>query len=302
MRASYLILGFLTPLGISPAFAQQKGSAPADTVWYGTPIRVSNQFSFTEGPASDKHGNVFFTDQPNNRIWEYATDGSLSIFMDTAGRSNGMFFDRKGNLISCADEHDQLWSISPDRKVKILVADFQGVRMNGPNDVWVSPSGGIYFSDPYYQRNYWKRQAPDLKSMDVYYLPPGGGPVRPVASDLKKPNGLVGTPDGRHLYVSDIDANRVYVYRITSDGSLTDKRLFSEGHRTDGMTLDNRGNVYLCGNGITIVNPQGREVGHIPIPEPWSANACFGGRHDDTLFIAASKALYKIPMKVKGVR
>lgn len=291
---SFLLL-LLAPL---TGFAQPK----TDTVWHGTPIRISNQFKFTEGPASDRQGNVFFTDQPNNRIWKYGTDGRLSIFLDPAGRSNGMFFDKKGNLISCADEHDQLWSISPKGKVKVLVKNFEGVRMNGPNDVWVSPSDGIYFSDPYYQRDYWKRQAPDLKSMDVYYLPPGGGKARKVADDLKKPNGLVGTPDGKTLYVSDIDANKIYAYSISSDGSLTDRRLFFQGVRTDGMTLDNRGNVYLCGKGITIVNPGGVQIGHIPIPEPWSANACFGGKHDDTLFIAASTALYKVPTNVKGVK
>lgn len=279
-----------------------QAQAKTDTLWHGAPIKISNQFSFTEGPASDKHGNVFFTDQPNNKIWKYATDGTLSVFMDAAGRANGMFFDKKGNLIACADEHDQLWSINPKGKVKVLVKDFKGVRMNGPNDVWASPSGGLYFSDPYYQRDYWKRQSPDLKTMDVYYLPANRGPVRRVINDLKKPNGLVGTPDGKLLYVSDIDANKVYVYTIASDGSLGNRRLFSEGHRTDGMTIDNKGNVYLCGKGVTIIDPQGKQIGYIPIPEPWSANACFGGKNDDTLFIAASTALYKVPMKVKGVR
>jgi gluconolactonase len=168
--------------------------------------------------------------------------------------------------------------------------------------VWVSPSGGIYFSDPYYQLDYWKRKAPSLKSMDVYYLAPGATkPVR-VIDDLKRPNGLVGTPDGKTLYVSDIDANKIYVYQIRADGSLDKGRLFFQGLRTDGMTIDNRGDVYLCGKGVSIISPQGTQIGHVPIPEPWSANACFGGAHDDTLFIAASTALYKVPTNVKGVR
>src|SRR6201995_5305675 len=81
------------------------------------PRMISNQFSFTEGASVDKKGNVFFTDQPNNQIWEYSTDGKLTVFLDSAGRSNGMYFDHKGNLVTCADEHDQLWSISPDKKI-----------------------------------------------------------------------------------------------------------------------------------------------------------------------------------------
>lgn len=298
MGKNYMLM--LLAMACVPWMAAAQGSG--DTVWYGTPVKISSQFSFTEGPASDRAGNVFFTDQPNNRIWEYDTKGNLSIFLDPAGRSNGMFFDGHGNLISCADEHDQLWSIAPDKKVTVLVRNFEGTRMNGPNDVWVSPSGGIYFSDPYYQRKYWKRQAPALSSMDVYYLPADRGPARRVIGDLEKPNGLVGTPDGKILYVSDINANKIYAYNIAADGSLSGKRLFFEGVRTDGITLDNQGNVYLCGKGITIINAKGVQVGHIPIPEPWSANACFGGKNHDTLFIAASTALYKVPMKVKGVR
>ncbi len=101
------------------------------------PQLISRQFSFTEGASVDKKGNVFFTDQPNNKIWEYSTDGKLSVFLNSAGRSNGMYFDKKGNLVTCADEHDQLWSVSPDKKVKILLTDFGGHLMNGPTDIWI---------------------------------------------------------------------------------------------------------------------------------------------------------------------
>ena len=114
------------------------------------PTRISRQFSFTEGPAADKYGNIFFTDQPNNKIWEYDTHGKLSVFLDTAGRSNGMYFDSKGNLVTCADEKNQLWQISPAGKVTILLKDFNGYRFNGPNDVWVDAKDGIYFTDPFY--------------------------------------------------------------------------------------------------------------------------------------------------------
>ncbi|HEY8893992.1 MAG TPA: SMP-30/gluconolactonase/LRE family protein, partial [Niastella sp.] len=104
-----------------------------------TPRLIARNFSFTEGPATDKKGNIYFTDQPNNKIWKYSTDGHLSLFLDSAGRSNGMDFDNQGNLISCADEQNQLWSISPKKKITILVNDLDGKKLNGPNDVWVSP-------------------------------------------------------------------------------------------------------------------------------------------------------------------
>ncbi|RYE28917.1 MAG: SMP-30/gluconolactonase/LRE family protein, partial [Sphingobacteriaceae bacterium] len=111
---------------------------------------ISKQFSFTEGAAVDKKGNVFFTDQPNDKIWEYDVNGRLSVFMEKTGRSNGLYFDKKGNLIACADEHDQLWQISPQKKIKVLVKDLGGKLLNGPNDLWIDAKGGIYLTDPYY--------------------------------------------------------------------------------------------------------------------------------------------------------
>ena len=133
---------------------------------------VSNQFSFTEGPAVDKKGNVFFTDQPNNRIWKYGTDGKLSIFLEPAGRANGMYFDKKGNLIACADEHNELWSINSKGKITVLTKDYKGAKLNGPNDVWIDQKGGKYLTDPYYQRDYWTRKKPEITGEKVYYLSP----------------------------------------------------------------------------------------------------------------------------------
>src|ERR1700760_4692197 len=104
---------------------------------------ISRQFSFTEGASVDRRGNVFFTDQPNNRIWEYDVRGRLTVFLDSAGRSNGMYFDRAGWLVTCADEKEQLWAISRGKKVRVLVQDIGGRRLNGPNDLWIDAHGGI---------------------------------------------------------------------------------------------------------------------------------------------------------------
>ncbi len=261
---------------------------------------IAKQFSFTEGVSVNKKGDVFFTDQPNNKIWEYDTNGKLSLFLDSAGRSNGMYFDNKGNLVTCADEHDQLWSISPKKKIKVLVIDLSGKLMNGPNDIWIDAKGGIYMTDPYYQRDYWTRKTSDLDGEKVYYLPKNS--KQPVAVDatLKKPNGIVGTPDGKYLYVADIGANKTYKFTINADGTLSNKTL-AVNQGSDGMTLDEKGNIYLTGKGVTIYNPQGEKIGHIAIDEPWTSNLCFGGKDKDVLFITASTAFYSIKMNVKGV-
>jgi len=290
-----LLLYFLLFASSLTAIAQD---APYDTL--NKPQLISRQFSFTEGASVDKKGDVFFTDQPNNKIWEYSTDGKLSVFLDSAGRSNGMYFDKNGNLITCADEHDQLWSVSPDKKVKVLLKDYHGHLMNGPNDIWIDNKGGIYLTDPYYQRPYWARTKPDLDGQKVYYLPKGKKQPIIVDADLKQPNGIVGTPDFKYLYVADIGDNKTYKYSINKNGTLSNRKLFvAQG--SDGMTLDERGNVYLCGNGVTIYSPQGKKIGHIPIPEPWTANLCFGGVNKDILFITASTSVYTVKMNVKGV-
>jgi gluconolactonase len=265
------------------------------------PQLISKQFSFTEGASVDKKGNVFFTDQPNDKIWEYDTDGKLSVFKDKAGRSNGMYFDKKGNLVTCADENEQLWSIDLKGNVTVLLTDLEGKRMNGPNDIWIDNKDGIYMTDPYYQRDWWTRKQSELDGEKVYYLPKGSKTPVVVISDFKKPNGIVGTPDGKYLYVADIDAHKTYKYTINKDGSLTDKQLFVE-QGSDGMTLDERGDVYLTGNGgVTAYDADGKKLVLIPIPEGWTANLCFGGKNKDVLFITASKAVYTLQMNVKGV-
>lgn len=264
------------------------------------PMMVSHQFAFTEGASVDRAGNVFFTDQPRNRIWEYTTGEELVLFMDGAGRSNGMYFNKNGRLITCADENEQLWSIGPDRSVKVLLSDIGGHRMNGPNDLWIDAKGGIYFTDPYYQRPYWSRTHGDLDGEKVYYLPKGKKQPVVVEATMKKPNGIVGTPDGHYLYVSDLGAGKTYRYEIGAHGLLRDRQLFCE-QGSDGMTLDERGDVYLTGDGVTVFDPAGKRIAHIPVPEKWTANLCFGGRDRKTLFITASEGVYILRMQVRGV-
>ena len=265
-------------------------------------ILIDSNFSFTEGPATDKQGNIFFTDQPNDKIWEYDTNGKLSVFMDKTGRANGLYFDAKGNIISCSDEHDELWSIDPKKNVTVLVKDYDGHQLNGPNDLWIDARGGIYITDPYFQRDYWTRKNPDtaLGGEFVYYLPNNKNELIRVDSTTKKPNGIVGTPDGKYLYVADMGVWKTYRYDINKDGTLSNKTLFAN-EASDGMTIDNKGNIYLTGNGVTVYNAEGKKILNIPVPEKWTANICFGGKNKDILFITASKSVYIIQTKVKGV-
>jgi len=263
--------------------------------------KISSRFSFTEGASVDRKGNIFFTDQPNDKIWKYDVNGKLSVFLDKTGRSNGTYFDHKGNLLTCADEKNELWSIDPKGKVTILLKDFEGHRLNGPNDLWEDPKGGIYLTDPYYQRPYWDRKAPEIKGEKVYYLPKGKKEAVVVADDLLQPNGIVGSPDGKFLFVADIRDDKTYKYKINGDGSLSDKQLFC-AQGSDGMTLDSKENLYLTGSvGVTVYNKRGEKIKIIEIPSKWTANLCFGGKKKSLLFITASESIYTLQMNVRGV-
>ena len=264
--------------------------------------KLAGDFAFTEGPAVDKKGNVYFTDQPNDRIIVWSVDGKLSEF-GSFGRANGTYFDRDGRLLTCSDMDNELWSVGMDGSHTVLVADFGGKKLNGPNDLWIHPkNGGIYFTDPLYKRPYWTRDpAIQQEGQYVYYLKPDRKTVVKADTDLKQPNGIIGTPDGKKLYVSDLGDRKTYVYDILPDGSLTNRKLFCE-MGSDGMTIDRQGNVYLTGRGVTVFNSKGEQIEQIPVEASWTANVCFGGKDMKTLFITASQYLYSLRMNVKGVR
>lgn len=298
---SAVVLGFLFTLPLlSQKPALNVPRAEGSVIAPGAKLeKLAGGFEFTEGPTSDRDGNVFFTDQPNNRILKWSVDGKLSTFLQPAGRSNGMYFDARGNLLACADEKTELWSIAPDGTRTVLAREFAGTPLNGPNDVWERPDGALYFTDPFYKRDWWDHSTRPQDSEQVYFLSADRRRLIRVTTDLIQPNGIVGTPDGRTLFVADIRAGRTYGFDIQPDGTLTNRRLRCE-LGSDGMTLDTEGNLYLTGQGVSVFDTNGKKVGQIDVPEPWTANVCFGGRDHQTLFITASKGLYAIRLRVRG--
>ena len=280
------------------------------------PVRLADSYSFTEGPATDARGNVYFTDQPNNRIYRWDCEsGEITLFTDQSGRSNGMYFDAQGNLIACADMDNQLWRFDmrstsgrllpqgrKNGQAEILITDYRGKLLNGPNDVWISKDGSYYLTDPYFKRDYWTRNPERQQPVEgLYYLAPEGKQLVMLDSTLNQPNGLVGTPDGKHLYVAEAKANRILRYDIQTDGSLSNRQVFAN-MGSDGMTIDDRGNIYLTGDGVTVFDKDGQKIAHFPIPEDWTANVCFGGKEHNILFITASKSVYTLKMLVHGVK
>ena len=259
--------------------------------------KLAGGFRFTEGPAADAKGNIFFSDIPNNRIHKGALDPGapgLSTFRENSGGSNGLYFDKKGNLLACEGGGRRLISIDPQGNVTVLADKYQNKRFNSLNDLWIDPKGGIYFTDP----RYGNRDGMEQDGEHVYYLSPDRKKLIRVIDDMVRPNGVIGTPDGTLLYVADHGGKKTFAYKINSDGTLSNKKLFApEG--SDGMTIDNEGNIYLTTRVVAVYNKNGEKIETIKVPEG-PANVCFGGPDKRTLFITARTSLYSVRMRVKA--
>ena len=286
------------PVAERPPPKKQLPPIPSPIVMGAQLIKVADGFKFAEGPSADKDGNIYFTDQPTDRILIWPIEGKLTTFVEKSGRANGLCFDPDGKLWACSDEKNELRRYDvATKEYTIMAKDYMGKLLNGPNDVWVAPNGGAYFSDPYYKRMWWTREKEEQDSRGVYYVSPKGAVSR-AAADFMQPNGVVGTADGKTLYVADIKANRTFAFDIQEDGTLTNRRKFCDTG-SDGMTVDADGNVYLTRGTVVVFDKAGRKITDLAVPENPS-NVCFGGKDQKTLFVTAQKGLYSIQMKVAG--
>lgn len=259
-----------------------------------TLTNLASGLHFTESPAADASGNVFFSDIPADTIYKWSVSNQLSVFRTNSGGANGLFFDGSGNLVACEGDNGRIVSISPSGTLTALATNYNGLRFNEPNDLWLDPSGGAYFTDPVYF-GHTAVQGGEY----VYYLKPDRSAVLRVVSDTVRPNGLVGTPDGKMLYLADWGATNVWRYAINADGTLTNKTLFTQV-RCDGMTLDAEGNLYFCENAVLVYDSAGNQVEQIAVPER-PTNVEFGGSDRRTLFITTDAgSLYSIRMRLQG--
>lgn len=261
--------------------------------------KLAGGFTFTEGSAVDAQGNVYFTDIPNHLILIWTLDNKLDTFRINSGRANGLYFDKDENLLACEGEKGQITSTSPNGDYKAIATQYDGKRFNQPNDIWPDGKGGVYFTDPKYGGE--DTELPQ-DGMHVYYINPNHTSVIRVCDDFEKPNGVLGTPDGKILYVTDAQAGKTYRYDIQEDGSLANKTLFVE-FGCDGMTIDKAGNVYLTTGGkkaVDIFSPSGELLESIEVPEKPS-NICFSGKDRNQLFITARTSIYRVELDTQGV-
>jgi gluconolactonase len=286
---------------------------------------LGDGYSFTEGPAVDKNGNVFFTDQPNDIIYKWdVTTGDITPFLEETGRSNGMAFDKDGNLIACADMYGEVWKIAPNGTHEVLVDNYDGKLLNGPNDVWINPvTGGMYITDPMFPRGYWEdddprkqgwppthsEQADEGKGGHVYYLAPGSNTLVRVTTQTEWdadswPNGVVGTTDGKKLYVNKWEGDNMggtWIFDINPDGTLSNMEKFID-MGGDGMSMDNRGNIYISNSlGVVVFDPNGNKLVTI-FTGGGATNNVFAGQDQKTLFITGPvDKVNSLRMNVSGV-
>jgi len=307
-------VGFLLAAVLLAASVCTYGSERRSLVQEGaSPQKVKDGFAFTEGPAADSAGNVWFSDIPNSKIYRWdAGSGEISLHRSDLDEPNGLIFDAEGRLVICEMGKRRLVREEQDGELTVLADSYDGKPINMPNDLWIDAAGGVYFSDfsapprgdgppPGAGDPPPGGVGPQLggEGLQVYYVTADGAVIR-VTHDLQAPNGLIGTPDGKRLYVTDPGAGKTWYYEILRPGELGAKQLFVDRF-TDGMTLDEHGNVYFSGEDVTVYSPQGATLAVIPFPEH-SANLTFGGVDATTLFVTGRNAVYTLDMAVAGAK
>jgi len=259
----------------------------AGTAYASPPLkRIATGYTWAEGPVETPDGSIYFTDNREDKLHVIKPDGTIQLFLGpgSAHKANGMYLDSDGALIACTGDPKALVKIAADGSMTTLVDSFEGAPFNAPNDCYIDKKGGIYFTDPF-----WGKTAGRSR---VYYLAPDRITLTPVIAEMIRPNGVVGSPDGKTLYVSDWDEKVTYAYSVNPDGSLWDKRQFA-AVGDDGMTVDAQGNVYLTGKVVSVYSPTGKLLGEIETPET-PANVIFAGKDKKTLVITARTSVYAV--------
>lgn len=292
--------GLLITVFTGNLFAQSEDIAEIGPL--GKVQRLHTDFAFTEGPAADGAGNLYFTDIPNNRIHKRDAKGTLTVFVEPSGHCNGLLV--VGNRLLACEMDGQLkqYDLKTAEQTS-LASQYQNTRFNAPNDLVIDKTGGIYFTDPRYR-------APDPwpQGTEAVYYRATDGAVTRLIEDRTAPNGIILSPDEKTLYVIPSMEKQMWSYAVKSPGKIGKGKVFCtlsqpEGKDNtggDGLTIDTNGNLYITtALGLQVFDPAGKQLGIIAIPEH-PANVAFGGKDNKTLFVTARKSLYSVETSATG--
>jgi gluconolactonase len=286
-------------------------------------VEIATQVAFTEGPAVDKEGNVYFTDIINQRIMKLNAKGELSTYKSNSNAANGMLIDPQGRLVICEGAPFERPGVKVQGKpqltrtdlktgkMEVLADSYQGKPLVGPNDVSIDGKGRLYFTD---------------NAGGAVYRVDALGKIARILStpEIQRPNGIQVSPDDRTLYLieansADKGARMIRAYDLQADGSVKNMRMhynFYPGRSGDGMSIDTQGNLYVSAGlnaprgtaetmdnkaGIYIISPQGKLLKFIPILEDAITNNAFGGTDMKTLYVTAGKTVYKFRVDIAGM-
>ena len=286
-------------------------------------IQIATTLSFTEGPAVDRAGNVYFTDLITQRIMKLGTDGVLSTFRENSNVANGLLIDSEGRLVACEGATFERPGVKVSGRprvtrtnlttgaMEVMADSYDGKPLDGPNDVTMDGRGRLYFTD--------------LSGAAVYRIDAPGTVARILmAPEIQRPNGIQVSPDDRKLYLVEANgaqggARMIRSYDLQPDGTVRNMKVhynFSPGRSADGMSIDSQGNLYASAGmsqlrgtsetldtktGVHVISPEGKLIKFIPIPEDFITNNAFGGPDMKTLYVTAGKTLYKLRTEIAGL-
>lgn len=265
--------------------------------------QLHTNLQFTEGPASDGKGNVYFTDIPANRIYKIDAANKLSVAVEPSNHANGLMFDAAGRLFACEMDGALVRRDLASQARKVLTGEYGGARYNAPNDLVVDRQGGVYFTDPRFRAPTPLPQGTEA----FYYRAPEGNVVR-LGDELKAPNGILLSPDEQTLYVIPSLQKEMMAYPVKGPGQIGKGRVFctlkqpsgADNTGGDGLAIDTQGNLYITSRlGIQVYDPEGAFLGIVEFPEQPS-NATFGGKENRTLFVTARTSVYAVEMEAQG--
>ena len=270
--------------------------------------RLATGFVFTEGPLWHRRERyLLFSDMPGDHLRRWSQKDGVTTFRKPCNKSNGLAWDHQGRLIVCEHASSRLTRTETDGTIAVLASHHQGKELNSPNDVVVKSDGAIYFSDPTYGRkeHFGVPREPQLAFRGIYRVAPDGRSLTLLADDFGQPNGLCFSRDEKVLFVNDTDRQHIRAFDVQADGTLANNRIWVKtvgdgAGAPDGMKIDCVGNVYSCGpGGIHVFGPDATCLGVIKVPE-YPANFCWGDDDLKSLFITASKSLYRVRVAVPG--
>lgn len=265
--------------------------------------KVHGGFQFTEGPAADREGNLFFSDVAGDKLFQIDAKGQLSALLDPSHHTNGLMVNAAGNVVACEMDGRLIEVNTKTKAVKVLSEGYEGQRYNAPNDLVIDRDGGVYFTDPMF-----RAPMPLPQGAQAFYYRAPDGKVTRLGVVEKAPNGIILSPDEKTLFVIPSQQAEMLAYPVEAPGKIGQQRVFCTVKQTagktagggDGCAIDTKGNLYIAtALGVQVFSPQGSLLGIIEFPEQPS-NCDFGGKDFKTLYATARTSVYAVPMEATG--